>query len=93
MLRFDFTGLGESEGDFEDSNFSGNVEDLLEAAEYLKIKFKAPTLLIGHSLGGAAVLFASRKLESVQAVATIAAPSAVDHLRHLIKGDLARNKY
>jgi len=88
VLRFDFTGLGESEGDFEDSNFSGNVEDLLEAAEFLKIKYKAPSLLIGHSLGGAAVLFASRKLESVEAIATIGAPSAVEHLKHLIKGDI-----
>jgi len=88
VLRFDFTGLGDSEGDFEDSNFSGNVEDLLEAAEFLKIKYKAPSLLIGHSLGGAAVLFAARELESVKAVATIAAPSKANHLTHLLKDDL-----
>ena len=53
VLRFDFTGLGESEGDFADTNFSGNVEDLVAAADYLKEDYKAPTLLVGHSLGGA----------------------------------------
>lgn len=88
VLRFDFTGLGDSEGDFEDSNFSGNIEDLLQAAEFLKIKYKAPSLLIGHSLGGAAVLFAAKELKSVQAVATIAAPSAANHLTHLLKNNL-----
>lgn len=88
VLRFDFTGLGESEGEFENTNFSGNVEDLLSAAEYLKKQYKSPTLLIGHSFGGTAVLFASRKLPEVTAVATIGAPSSVTHVRHLIQGDL-----
>lgn len=88
VLRFDFTGLGESEGDFENTNFSGNVEDLLSAAEYLKQEHQSPTLLIGHSLGGAAVLFAAQELPEVTAVATIGAPSSVNHVRHLIKEDL-----
>jgi len=61
VLRFDFTGLGESEGEFSDSNFSGNVEDLLEAAKYLEEHYAAPTLIIGHSLGGAAVILPRKK--------------------------------
>ena len=58
VLRFDFTGLGESEGDFADTNFSGNVEDLVAASEFLRKEYQAPSLLIGHSLGGAAAIFA-----------------------------------
>lgn len=85
VLRFDFTGLGESEGDFADTNFSANVEDILAAASYLEKNYKAPTLLVGHSLGGAAVLFASKEITSVTAVATIAAPSSVLHVKHLFK--------
>lgn len=88
VLRFDFTGLGESEGDFADSNFSGNIQDLLAAATYLKEEFKAPSLLIGHSLGGAAVLFAAKELESVKAVTTIAAPSTTAHVQHLIENNV-----
>ncbi len=88
VLRFDFTGLGESEGEFADSNFSGNVGDLVAAAEYLKVEYKSPSLLIGHSLGGAAVLFAAQKLPDVTAIATIGAPSSVKHVQHLIEGKL-----
>ena len=88
VLRFDFTGLGESEGDFADSNFSGNVDDLMSAADYLKTEYKSPSLLIGHSLGGAAVLFAAQKLPEVTAIATIGAPSSVKHVQHLIEGNL-----
>ncbi|PVW13049.1 bifunctional alpha/beta hydrolase/OsmC family protein [Marixanthomonas spongiae] len=88
VLRFDFTGLGESEGDFEDTNFSGNVQDLVAAANYLSENHKAPSLLVGHSLGGAAVIFAAAELDSVQAVATIAAPSNPKHVKHLLKSDL-----
>lgn len=88
VLRFDFTGLGESEGDFEDTNFSGNVEDLIAAAKYLEEEYKAPTLLIGHSLGGAAVLFAAAELASVKAVATIGAPSNPVHVKHLINSSI-----
>ena len=88
VLRFDFTGLGESEGEFSDSNFSGNVEDILSAEEFLKKNYKAPTLLIGHSLGGAAVYFAAQHLPKVKAIATLGAPSSITHVRHLIKDNL-----
>lgn len=82
-LRFDFTGLGESEGDFADTNFSSNVDDLLAAAEYMAKEKKAPKILIGHSLGGAAVLQAARRIPSVKAVVTIGAPSEPKHVeRH-----------
>jgi putative redox protein len=84
VFRFDFTGLGESEGDFAETNFSSNVMDLLAAAEFLKSQFQAPSILIGHSLGGAAVLQAASQIPSTVAVATIAAPSDPGHLiRHL----------
>lgn len=88
VLRFDFTGLGESEGDFADTNFSGNVEDLIAASDFLVENHKAPTLLIGHSLGGAAVLFAAVEIASVEAVATIGAPSNTVHVKHLFKSSL-----
>ena len=83
VLRFDFTGLGNSEGEFADSSFSSNVHDLVDMAQFLTESYSAPKLLIGHSLGGAAVLFASAQLESVTAVATIGAPSAPQHVQHL----------
>lgn len=84
VLRFDFTGLGESEGDFSDTNFSSNVDDLIEAAEYLAEHYDAPRLLVGHSLGGAAVLQAAHQIESSVAVATIGAPYDPEHVtRHL----------
>lgn len=85
VLRFDFTGLGESEGDFENTNFSGNVEDLVEAAEFLERKFESPTLLIGHSLGGAAAIFAAARIASIKAVAVINSPSHPSHVMHLLK--------
>ena len=75
VLRFDFTGLGESDGDFAATNFSTNVADLVAAARYLETHFEAPRLLIGHSLGGAAVLQAAASIPSSVAVATIAAPA------------------
>ncbi|MCL6265520.1 bifunctional alpha/beta hydrolase/OsmC family protein [Flagellimonas myxillae] len=85
VLRFDFTGLGESDGDFADTNFSGNVEDLVAAAEYLKSNYEAPTLIIGHSLGGAASIFAAAEIPSIKAVATIGAPSNPVHVKHLLR--------
>ena len=85
VLRFDFTGLGESEGDFENTNFSGNVQDLVEAAQFLGKNYMAPTLLIGHSLGGAAAIFAAAKLPSVKAVAVINSPSTPSHVMHILK--------
>ncbi len=88
VLRFDFTGLGESEGDFADSNFSGNIGDLLSAAEYLANHYKPPTLLIGHSLGGAAVIFAGNELPEVQAIATIGAPATLNHVTKLIQNEI-----
>jgi uncharacterized OsmC-like protein/alpha/beta superfamily hydrolase len=80
VLRFDFTGLGESEGDFADTNFSSNVDDLVTAADFLKSDYQAPKLLIGHSLGGAAVIKAAGRIPSSKAVATIAAPADPQHL-------------
>lgn len=88
VLRFDFTGLGESEGDFADSNFSGNVKDLLSAAEYLETHYEAPTLLIGHSLGGAAVIFAANELSYVKAVCTIGTPGNLSHVTRLLKDEI-----
>ena len=92
VLRFDFTGLGESEGEFEDTNFSGNVEDLIAASDYLAENFDAPSLLVGHSLGGAAVIFAAARINSVKAVATIGAPSNPEHVQNLLKSDLSEIK-
>lgn len=86
VLRFDFTGLGNSDGDFANTNFSSNVQDLLAAARKLETDFRAPSLLIGHSLGGAAVLAAAPQLPSVEAVVTIAAPATAAHVQHLFSG-------
>lgn len=80
VLRFDFTGLGESEGDFADTNFSSNVDDLVVAADFLAAHYRAPEILIGHSLGGAAVLQAAAKIPSAVAVVTIAAPADPGHV-------------
>ncbi|MCK0191191.1 bifunctional alpha/beta hydrolase/OsmC family protein [Arenibacter sp. F20364] len=88
VLRFDFTGLGESEGEFSDSNFSGNVEDLLEAAKYLEEHYISPTLIIGHSLGGAAAILAAQQISSIKAIATIGAPSDPLHVKHIFKDDI-----
>jgi alpha-beta hydrolase superfamily lysophospholipase len=79
VLRFDFTGLGESEGDFADTNFSSNVGDLVAAAQFMQTNLQAPRILIGHSLGGAAVLQAASKIPSALAVVTIAAPADPRH--------------
>ena len=83
VLRFDFTGLGNSDGDFSNTNFSSNLQDLVSAAEFLEAEYEAPTLLIGHSLGGAAVLAIAQHLTSVKAIATIGAPATANHLQHL----------
>ncbi len=92
VLRFDFTGLGESDGDFENTNFSGNVEDLISAANFLKENYVSPTLLIGHSLGGAAAIFSASQIESVKAVATIGAPSNPKHVQHLLHSNIEEIK-
>ncbi len=80
VLRFDFTGLGSSEGEFASTNFSSNVADLLSAADYFRQHYQAPSVLIGHSLGGAAVLAVARNIPEVRAVATIGAPADVGHV-------------
>lgn len=94
VLRFDFTGLGKSEGEFADSNFSGNVQDLVSVSDYLSKNYKAPTLLIGHSLGGAAVLMATKFLKNIKAIVTIGAPSEPAHVTHLFANqeDLIKEK-
>jgi putative redox protein len=86
VLRFDFTGLGQSEGDFADTNFSSNVSDLLAAVRFLAEKYGAPEILVGHSLGGTAVLQAAADVPSAVAVATIGSPSDPEHVRHLFAG-------
>ncbi len=86
VLRFDFTGLGNSDGDFGNTSFSSNIEDLLSAAEFLEQHYQAPRIIIGHSLGGAAVLAAAQRMPSIEAVATIGAPATADHVQHLFDG-------
>lgn len=81
-LRFDFTGLGQSDGEFENTNFSSNIEDLLKAAEFLNQNYEAPSILIGHSLGGAAILAAAAQVASTEAVVTIGAPFDPAHVGH-----------
>src|SRR6202165_1764343 len=85
VLRFDFTGLGSSEGDFANSTFSSNVADLVRAADHLRETRKGPAILIGHSLGGAAVLAAAGQIPDAKAVVTIAAPSDPAHVTGLLK--------
>jgi putative redox protein len=94
VLRFDFTGLGMSEGEFANTNFSSNVADLVAAADHLRKTRKAPAILIGHSLGGAAVLAACHKVPEAQAVVTIAAPHDPAHVVGLFKDqvDAIQNK-
>lgn len=83
VMRFDFTGLGESEGDFTGTTFSSNIDDLVAAAAFMEGNFDAPAILVGHSLGGAAVLLAAARLPSVRAVATIGAPFDPAHVTNL----------
>ncbi len=89
VMRFDFTGLGEREGDLAGTRFSPNIEDLVRAAEYLAENYQAPSLLVGHSLGGAAVLGAAGELPSVKAVVTLASPFAPEPVSHLQADDAA----
>lgn len=81
-LRFDFTGLGASDGDFANSNFSSNIQDLLKAVDYMKSEYEAPAILIGHSLGGAAILAAAGDIPDAKALVTIGAPSDPGHIKH-----------
>jgi putative redox protein len=82
VLRFDFTGLGASDGEFKNTNFSSNVQDLVAAADFMRREYEAPKILIGHSLGGAAVLAAACDIKEAKAVATINAPSDAAHVAH-----------
>lgn len=86
VLRFDFTGLGQSEGEFAETSFTSNLDDIAAAAEYLARHHSPPSFLVGHSLGGAAVLHAASRIESVRCVATVGAPHDPAHVRHLIGG-------
>ena len=90
VLRFDFTGLGNSDGDFSNTNFSSNVEDLIAAADFLRSEYRAPQLLIGHSLGGAAVLKAAGGIDEVTAIATIGAPFNAKHVSKQLESDLEK---
>lgn len=89
VLRFDFTGIGHSEGDFSETNFTANLDDIQFAARALADRGLETRLLIGHSLGGAAVVAAAERLPGVQAVATIAAPCRPDHVTHLFRSHLS----
>jgi alpha/beta superfamily hydrolase len=88
VLRFDFTGLGGSDGDFENTNFSSNVEDLVAAAKFLRQSYNAPCILIGHSLGGAAVLKAAAEIPEADAIVTIGAPFQTHHVSKQFGGNL-----
>ncbi|MBS0271198.1 MAG: alpha/beta fold hydrolase [Proteobacteria bacterium] len=88
VLRFDFTGLGSSEGEFSNTNFSSNVEDIKAAIEFLRSQGKTPQILIGHSLGGAAILRVAQSVPELKALVTINAPSDPTHLRHALKSSL-----
>jgi putative redox protein len=89
VLRFDFTGLGQSDGEFANTNFSSNVQDLVAAADHLRNTQGAPQMLVGHSLGGAAVLAAARQIPEVKAVASINAPADPAHVEHLLVEQVA----
>jgi len=88
VLRFDFTGLGSSEGTFAESHFGANINDLLDVHQYMKQNYEAPSLLVGHSLGGAAIIIAGSKLGEVKAIATIGAPSSTKHTKKLFSHQL-----
>jgi putative redox protein len=90
VLRFDFTGLGSSDGDFSNSNFSSNKEDLLSASQYLRNHYSAPQVLVGHSLGGTAVLNAAGEIPECKAVVTIGAPATADHVMKLFAQDIEK---
>ena len=90
VLRFDFTGLGDSGGEFADSNFTTMVEDIVSAADFLKHEYAAPVALIGHSMGGTASLLAARRIDTCKTVITLASPSQPDHVLHHFGPAMAR---
>lgn len=87
-LRFDFTGLGDSEGNFAETSFSTNIDDLISAAEFLRVNYQAPKLLVGHSMGGAATIAAAEKIDSAKAISVLGTPSTLDHIGRLFKDKL-----
>ncbi len=88
VLGFDFTGLGDSEGDFSETNFSHNMSDLKDASQYLEENYESPCLLVGHSLGGTACLYVAPEIESVKAVVCIGSPYNPEHVMHLLESNL-----
>jgi putative redox protein len=88
VLRFDFTGLGMSDGEFENTNFTSNTDDIVAAADWLRTQHRAPQLLVGHSLGGAAVLAVAADIDEVRAVATIGAPASPEHVTDVFESSL-----
>ncbi|NLX80532.1 MAG: alpha/beta hydrolase [Proteiniphilum sp.] len=88
-LRFDFTGLGDSEGDFSKTDFTSNLDDLIHAARFLEDNYEAPKLLVGHSLGGAASILVADQIESVKAITTIGTPSTLDHIRRVFSSKMS----
>lgn len=90
LFRFDFTGLGRSNGDFANTNFSSNVQDLLAAADFMRRELAPPQIMIGHSLGGAATLVAAPDVPEVKAVATIGAPYGSTNVLKQFSGDISR---
>ena len=87
-LRFDFTGLGTSEGQFENTSFSTNVADLVSASVFMTENYAAPQLMVGHSLGGTAVLAVASQIDSLRAVVTVGSPSSPDHILHTLEDQL-----
>lgn len=84
VFRFDFTGLGDSQGNFSDTNFDHNCEDVMAAVQFLSHEYESPQLLIGHSLGGAAIMHQCGSIKSAKAIATIASPSSTEHLANFL---------
>ncbi|WP_163377573.1 bifunctional alpha/beta hydrolase/OsmC family protein [Cyclobacterium sp. SYSU L10401] len=88
VMSFDFTGLGNSDGEFENTDLSSNISDLVDAANFLAEEYEAPSLLIGHSFGGAASIYAAQSLPGIKALATIGSPSDLLHISHLFEEHL-----
>lgn len=92
VLRFDFTGLGRSDGEFSETNFTSNIDDIKSAADYLSENYEEPSMLIGHSFGGTAVLLAGSQMDSIKAIVSIAAPGEPDHVLGLLNEDISEIK-
>ncbi len=85
VLNFDFTGLGHSDGDFSETSFSNNISDIIDVNTFLTKNYVAPSILIGHSLGGAAAIISANKLPNIEALVSIAAPSFVKHVQNILE--------